>query len=146
MKCTTIRKYLLLTPLAATFAMASLTAAHAQPKDQPPCPRDQQHCEQPQPRENSEKQDNHTREQPARQTRHEQPQRQQPKVAENEGHAPRAGDSSRSGRPFERAANSRVSAPPRGQEYRVVDDYLVLSDSDSQKIVNVVGPVSNFLN
>ncbi|MFN3525211.1 MAG: hypothetical protein ACK4YU_03905, partial [Paracoccus sp. (in: a-proteobacteria)] len=56
---------------------------------------------------------------------------------------PKAGASARGGQPFQRAAGSRFSAPPRGQEYRVVNEHLVLVDSRSQNIVTVLGLLSN---
>lgn len=54
--------------------------------------------------------------------------------------APKAGDSGRDGKPFLRGSDSRFKAPPHGQEYRVVDDRLVLVDSKTLKIVTVLGP------
>lgn len=60
--------------------------------------------------------------------------------------APRIGDSGRHGQRFERHANSRFAAPPRGQEYRVVDGNLVRVDSKTLRIVAVVGLLSALLN
>ncbi|MFE3837250.1 hypothetical protein [Pseudogemmobacter sonorensis] len=58
---------------------------------------------------------------------------------------PRAGDNGRNGQPFQRATNSRFKAPPRGQEYRVVNEHLVLIDSDTLKIVTVLGLLNTLL-
>lgn len=52
---------------------------------------------------------------------------------------PRVGQSGRNGRAFQQAQNSRFSPPPRGQEYRVVNDHLVLVDRDTLKIAAVLG-------
>ena len=46
------------------------------------------------------------------------------------------------GKPFQQAKGSRFKAPPRGQEYRVVDDHLVRIDSKTLKVVAVVGLLS----
>ncbi|UFM67444.1 DUF1236 domain-containing protein (plasmid) [Paracoccus sp. MA] len=54
----------------------------------------------------------------------------------------RVGDSIRDGRPFQRAANSRFAAPPRGQEYRVVHDQVVLVDQKTKRIVQILGPAN----
>lgn len=54
-------------------------------------------------------------------------------------HAPKPGASGRDGHPFQRAANSRFPAPPKGQQYRVVQDNLVLVDSKTMTIVKVLG-------
>jgi len=58
--------------------------------------------------------------------------------------APKVGDSAKSGKAFVRASNSRVSAPPAGQEYRVVKNNLVLMTSKTGKIVKVLGPIANY--
>lgn len=60
--------------------------------------------------------------------------------------APRIGESGRSGQHFQRAQNSRFNTAPRGQEYRVVNDHLVLVHSRTLAIVSVVGLLSTLLN
>ncbi|WP_112313161.1 hypothetical protein [Pseudogemmobacter bohemicus] len=60
--------------------------------------------------------------------------------------SPKKGDSAREGSPFQRAPNSRFGVPPRGQEYRVVGDHLVLADSQSMRVVAVIGLLSSLLN
>lgn len=67
------------------------------------------------------------------------------KALETRNKAPRIGDSGRGGQGFQRASNSRFKAPPRGQEYRVVNEHLVLVDSRTLKIVTVVGLLSTLL-
>ena len=53
--------------------------------------------------------------------------------------APRVGTSAKGTQPFLRATDSRFKPPPRGQDYRVVDGHLVLVDSQTLRIVSVVG-------
>ncbi|ABL71512.1 hypothetical protein [Paracoccus denitrificans] len=53
----------------------------------------------------------------------------------------RVGDSGRDGRAFQRAGNSRYAPAPRGQEYRVIRDQLVLVDQKSKRIVSILGPI-----
>lgn len=53
--------------------------------------------------------------------------------------APKPGASARDGHPFQQAAKSRFPAPPKGQQYRVVQDNLVLVDSKTMTIVKVLG-------
>jgi len=65
------------------------------------------------------------------------------KTVQNQS-APKIGDSAKSGKAFVRAANSRVSAPPSGQEYRVVKNNLVLMTTKTGKIAKVLGPISNY--
>lgn len=60
--------------------------------------------------------------------------------------APKVGSSGRDGKPFQRSSGSRFSAPPKGQEYRVVNDHLVLVNKDTLKIVTVVGLLGTLLN
>lgn len=60
--------------------------------------------------------------------------------------APKIGASGRQGKPFQRTSDSRFAAPPKGQDYRVVNDHLVLVNKDTLKIVTVVGLLSTLLN
>lgn len=68
---------------------------------------------------------------------------------ERRGHehrpAPRAGESGKHGQRFERAGSSRFKAPPRGQEYRVINEHLVLVDSNTLKVVTVLGLLNTLL-
>lgn len=52
---------------------------------------------------------------------------------------PKPGASGRDGRPFQQASNSRFPTPPKGQQYRVVQDNLVLVDSKTMTIIKVLG-------
>ncbi|WP_206078512.1 hypothetical protein [Poseidonocella sp. HB161398] len=42
-------------------------------------------------------------------------------------------------------AHGQLKAPPKGQEYRVVNDRVVLADSDTLKILAVIGLASALL-
>lgn len=72
---------------------------------------------------------------------------QQGQSASGKSHAaPKIGASGRQGQPFQRQADSRFAAPPRGQDYRVVNDHLVLVDKNTLKIVTVIGLLSTLMN
>lgn len=60
--------------------------------------------------------------------------------------APHVGDSARGAQRFERAAHSRLKAPPKGEEYRVVNGHLVLVNSNTLRIISDVGLLSSLLN
>lgn len=104
------------TTLALTAALAFVTMAPAFAQQPRPCAGGQHVCE----------------------TAHKAPVKSKTKIS------PRVGNSARNGAPFVRSANSRVAAPPKGHEYRVVKDYLVVSDTRSKKIQRIVGPVSEY--
>lgn len=55
---------------------------------------------------------------------------------------PKVGDSGRNGRKFERTA--KMPKPGAHQEYRVIDDHVVRVDTQTQKVVAVLGLVSAF--
>ncbi|WP_313352311.1 hypothetical protein [Paracoccus sp. (in: a-proteobacteria)] len=57
---------------------------------------------------------------------------------------PAIGQSAANAKPFQRAQNSRFASPPRGQEYRVLNDHLVLVDQKTLEVVAVVGLLSAF--
>lgn len=59
---------------------------------------------------------------------------------------PGVGDSARSAQKFQQAQRSRLSTPPRGQEYRVKDNYVVRVDSSTLKVLAVVGLLETVLN
>lgn len=60
--------------------------------------------------------------------------------------APKAGGSAKGGAQVQRAKNnSKLKEPAKGQEYRVVNDQVVLADSKTLKIIRVVGPASTLL-
>ncbi len=57
------------------------------------------------------------------------------------GQAPRPGDDARGSPSFRRAENSSFAAPGAGQELRVMDDAVVLVDSRTQRVQDVLGAV-----
>ncbi|RRH74708.1 hypothetical protein [Falsigemmobacter faecalis] len=59
--------------------------------------------------------------------------------------APRIGEYLREARPFRPTPGPRFRAPPRGQEYRVANDHLVLVNSRTLQVVAVVGLLSALL-
>lgn len=117
--------------VAVTLAMAPV-ASVAQSRDRPYCPPDQRTCVQ---------QDTGR---PGAAPRHDT--RAHGKAVQTRPKAPRIGDTGRGSQAFHRAQASRFKAPPRGQEYRVVNDHLVLVDSRTLRIVSVVGLLSALLN
>lgn len=108
---------------AAAISLAAIPAGYAQTRPGADCGRDRQACLQQQGKP---------------QTRN-----AAASAPQKAAHAaPRAGDSARAGKPFQRAAASRFKAPPRGQEYRVVGDHLVLADQKTLQVITVLGLVS----
>lgn len=130
MKWNVLTGLALATTLAASLATAP--AGMAQPRDQSHCPPGQRNCTQ---QHHQPGQGGHRT--APRTWQHAEAPRQAPRAAHRE--APRVGQSARGGQPFHRAHNSRFRAPPRGQEYRVVNDHLVLVDSRTLKVVTVLG-------
>ncbi|QDA35832.1 hypothetical protein E4191_16870 (plasmid) [Paracoccus liaowanqingii] len=61
----------------------------------------------------------------------------------NEPSTPRTGESGKQGQPFNQASESGFDRPPQGQEYRVVNDHLVLVDTSKFRIVKVLGLLNN---
>lgn len=57
--------------------------------------------------------------------------------------APRKGDSARQARPFQRADNSRFAAPGKGKDLRVMQGEVVLVDSRTGRVLDILGPVRN---
>ncbi|MBT9385063.1 hypothetical protein KM176_14430 [Pseudooceanicola sp. CBS1P-1] len=66
------------------------------------------------------------------------------KAATSKAKAPKVGESGKSGHKFTPAANSKLGKAPSGQEYRVVNDYVVLITKTTQAIAKVVGPAANY--
>jgi hypothetical protein len=60
-------------------------------------------------------------------------------------HTPRIGQSAQQSQRFEPAATSRFKAPPKGQEYRVIDGTLVVVKSNSLEILAVIGGLNALL-
>lgn len=125
-------RYLIIATIAAAITLATTPTSFAQSHDKPYCPPNQRTCVQddigrlgPSPQRDGQK---HSK---ATETRHK---------------APRIGDNGRGGQVFHRAHNSRFKVPPRGQEYRVINEHLVLVDSKTLRIITVVGLLSILLN
>lgn len=55
---------------------------------------------------------------------------------------PRIGDHARGGKVFQHSKYKKVKAPPRGQEYRIIDDRVVLVNKDTLRIIAIIGMVS----
>ncbi|WP_147385931.1 RcnB family protein [Paracoccus sp. JM45] len=67
--------------------------------------------------------------------------------AKAEAHkAPSRGANGANGPRVTRNDHSKFGPAPRGQEYRSVDDHLVLVDSNTKRIVTVLGLMSSFRN
>ncbi len=137
------RTVILATAVATMFG--SVSVAQAQSRDNGACRPGESRCEQQQgkkpvqqqgQRPQAERTPERAPERPAAQKRLEPQQR----IA-----SPRAGDNGKNGRPYQRAKNSRFKEPPRGQEYRVVNDHLVLVDSRTSKVVSVLGLLDTLL-
>ncbi|TRW99375.1 hypothetical protein FNJ84_01490 [Paracoccus sp. M683] len=128
---------------ATLLALIFAPAAFAQSHTQPACHGSRLDCAQQQPAANTKAA--HPNAAHPKTAARPAPQENRPRQATVRASAPRVGDSGRSGQPIERARNSRFDAPPRGQEYRVVDEHLVLVDSNSKQIVTVLGRLGNLL-
>lgn len=127
-----MRRLIIATAAVATL-LAAAPASFAQSRGGQQCPPNQRNCvQQDSPRPGNQEQ----RPRAGRADQAAQPGRP----------APRIGENGRGGRQFERASSSRFKAPPRGQEYRVVNDHLVLVDSNTLKIVTVLGLLNTLLN
>ena len=90
---------------------------------------------------------------PAQPKKHHAPQVQAPRPPAPRAHVqaprhpapPRIGQRAHNAREFTRQQRSRFKAPPRGQEYRVMNDHLVLVDQRSLQVMSVVGLLSTLL-
>ena len=117
---------------AATASTLAITPASlAQPSHDQACPRGQETCVR----------------QDKAQNRHAEPTRDRAgdapaRKADARQHTPRPGDNGNKGRPFVRASNSRFPSPPAGQEYRIVNEHLVLVDHETMQIAKVLGVLS----
>lgn len=124
---------LLMIASAAAITLASVPAGYAQSRNSDRCPRGQDSCVM-------------DRTTPA------QARRTGSSAERRDGHrqgahraTPRPGENGRGGQRFERAGSSRFKAPPRGQEYRVINEHLVLVDSNTLKVVTVLGLLNTLL-
>ena len=126
----------LVVTLAAAFitlgSASAVLAAEGQPH-QAACQPQQKGCT-----DNSPSQNQPSKQQPAQS----QPSKQQSSQMKKEpapGKRPEIGQPGNNGMPFTPAKNSRFKKPPHGQEYRVMNDYLVLVNSKTLNIVSVLG-------
>lgn len=142
------RLILVATAAAITLAAAPESFAQSRQAPDPEC-RTGQHGQQsdctPDPRDNRKAQPRAEAPRGNQQARNE-PQARPAEPAPSRPNTPRVGEPARNGQPFMRAGNSRFKAPPRGQEYRVVNEHLVLVDSQTLRIVTVLGLLRNLTN
>ena len=117
------------------------SAQPLQPTPQPPPAHHVQQPPQPQAQQPHHPPAPHVQQPQVQAPRHPQPHVQQPQ----QPRPPAVGDRPREARPVHHADSARFRAPPRGQEYRVVDGYVVLVDSRSLQIVNVLGLLSTLI-
>lgn len=154
-----MRRFLMMTAIAVTAIGGSqMTRAETRPDGPPPeCRRDDRKCPAPPAKDAGKKDERPKGErrappaQEARRDGHKPPQapdHRPGEAREAKGKPPtegrkalRLGDSARDGRAFQRAGNSRYAPAPRGQEYRVVRDQLVLVDQKTKRIVSILGPI-----
>ncbi|WP_172327255.1 hypothetical protein [Mangrovicoccus sp. HB161399] len=122
-----------------TLALSPAAFAQSQGGQQPACKPGEQHCVQPQGQAagNAAKQQGHK----------DQAKPQAKGQKQGSAHAaPHVGDSAKAGRQVQPPAHGQLKAPPKGQEYRVIDDQVVRVDSSTLKILAVVGLASALLN
>lgn len=141
-------RHLIMLAAASAITLMGVSASQAQPQPRTTtdCPRGQQTCVKPDDARAPGQRANEANRRPTPQATPPRPDSrtaQQAAPRRDNRPMPKAGASARGGQPFQRAAGSRISAPPRGQEYRVVNEHLVLVDSRSQNIVTVLGLLSN---
>ncbi len=68
------------------------------------------------------------------------------KASSQKANAPKVGASAGKATSFRQGKSSRFPNPSQGQEYRVMNDHLVLVDKQSSKIVKVLGLLSTLVN
>ncbi|WGR61931.1 hypothetical protein E3U26_14285 (plasmid) [Paracoccus ferrooxidans] len=154
-----MRRFLMMTAIAVTaIGSSQMAMAETRPDGPPPeCRQDDRKCPAPPAKDARKKGEGprgERREPPPQEARrdgHKPPQapdHRPGKARDAKGKPPvdsrnalRVGDSGRDGRAFQRAGNSRYAPAPRGQEYRVVRDQLVLVDQKTKRIVSILGPI-----
>lgn len=65
--------------------------------------------------------------------------------AKQQSRGPKIGDVARSGRSLNTSEGRRLAKPTAGRAYRVMDERVVLVDSNTMKVVQVLGLVSDIL-
>lgn len=132
---------LIATAMALGGTVAATAPASAQPAPPPPvhCPKDAKNCrEKPQPPREQRARDHKPqppRDQGTRNTRSPLPDADRAQSDRHEGRAP----DFRKARMLRASEQHHLPAPPRGREYRVVDDRVVLIDPVTMRIVQEVG-------
>lgn len=139
-----MRRFLMMTAIAATtLGAAQVAQADARPDGPPPvCRPDQKKCpEAPhgvKPRKDAPREDRRGPPPPA-ETRGNDQAHRGPRPGDGPEHIRRA-EAGDHGRVFKPGRDSRLEKAPRGKEYRVIDDKLVLVNKKDKKIVRVIGP------
>jgi len=108
-----MRRFLMMTAIAATtLGAAQIASANSRPEGPPPaCQRDRKDCQKP-------------------------PQVEPPRHDERQRH----GDNGHQGKVFHPGKGGKLAEAPRGKEYRVIGDKLVLVNKRTHQIVRVIGP------
>ncbi|MDP3339230.1 hypothetical protein [Frigidibacter sp.] len=145
-----MKRFVILATAAATM-FGSVSVSHAQSRSNDACRPGESRCEQQQGKRPVQQQGQQQGQRPQaeraspdratnRPAAQKAPEHNQKRIA-----SPRAGDNGKNGRPYQRAKGSRFKEPPRGQEYRVVNDHLVLVDNRTSKVVSVLGLLDTLL-
>jgi len=147
-----MKRFVILATAAATM-FGSVSVSQAQSRNNDACRPGETRCEQQQGQKPGQNQGQNQGQQQGQRTQAERtperaperPAAQKRPEPQQRIASPRAGDNGKNGRPYQRAKNSRFKEPPRGQEYRVVNDHLVLVDSRTSKVVSVLGLLDTLL-
>lgn len=141
-------RYLTLLATAAALSFTAVPASFADNAKSDQCGRDR-HCSQSQDQGNqhSDRKDIGDKS-PARaqESRNRQIAQHNTPTKTQARKAPARGGDGAHGARVTRNANSKFGPAPRGQEYRLVDDHLVLVDSNSKRIQSVLGLMNDFRN
>ncbi len=140
-----MRRFLMLTAMAVTTLAGQAAMANDRPEGPPPeCRQHDRKCPE-QPKRQKPGHDRGKGDRPAAEARRDAQHPPGPAARRDDRRESparkiaRVGDSARDARPFRPGRDSRVAPAPRGQEYRVIGDRLVLVDPSSQRILSVVG-------
>jgi len=120
-----MRRFLMMTAIAATtLGAAQIASADSRPEGPPPaCQRDRKDCQKP----------------PQAQPDHKAP-RQGDGQPQRHDEPKRHGDNGHQGKIFHPGKGGKLAEAPRGKEYRVIGDKLVLVNKRTHQIVRVIGP------
>ena len=132
---------LMATAMALGGTIAATAPASAQPAPPPAvdCPKNAKSCrEAPQPPRDQKARDQKSQPPRGQEERNAKPRRPEPERAHSARNERRAPDL-REARGLRASEKRQLPAPPRGREYRVVDDRVVLIDPVTMRIVQEVG-------